>query len=301
MRAHLLVALASGASALRIIQSNDDGWAELYARSFHDALIMSGHDAVLSAPAENKSGTGSTDIEPSPRTTPCQYNSCAPSSPAAPIGTNLTSPRLNWVNSFPVTAMRYGISTLGPQLWSGSPPDLAVAGPNVGSNLYLQVHFSGTVGAAVYAAKEAKIPAIAFSGASGGNLAWDTHPVPLRSSLYAELATKLVNELTKGGKPYLPEDIWLNVNFPEVTEHCSNVEDFMWILTRINFGVFSKPDVEICGRDRLPTETEVVLAKKNVGCFVSVSVGDALDKSTADRERQAVVARRLGGLLGCLP
>lgn len=297
----LLTTALSGASALRIIQSNDDGWAELYARSFHDALITSGHDAVLSAPAENKSGTGSADIEPSPRTTPCQYNSCAPSSPAVPIGTNLTSPHINWVNSFPVTAMRYGITTIGPQLWAGAPPDLAVAGPNVGSNLYLQVHFSGTVGAAVYATKEKKIPAIAFSGASGGNLAWDTSPVPLRSSLYADLATRLVNVLTAGGKPYLPEDVWLNVNFPEVTAQCSKVEDFNWILTRINFGVFSKPDVEICGRDRLPTETEVVLAKKKEGCFVSVSVGDALDKSTADRERQAVVAKRLENLLGCLP
>jgi hypothetical protein len=50
--------LAPGlASCVRIIQSNDDGWAELYLRAFHDALLASGHDAVVSAPAENKSGT----------------------------------------------------------------------------------------------------------------------------------------------------------------------------------------------------------------------------------------------------
>ncbi len=48
---------ALGALGIRIIQSNDDGWAEQYVRSFHDALISSGHDAVLSAPAENKSGS----------------------------------------------------------------------------------------------------------------------------------------------------------------------------------------------------------------------------------------------------
>ena len=47
---------------IRIIQSNDDGWAEQYARSFHNALIASGHDAVLSAPAENKSGTSKSLI-----------------------------------------------------------------------------------------------------------------------------------------------------------------------------------------------------------------------------------------------
>jgi 5'/3'-nucleotidase SurE len=51
-----------GVHGIRIIQSNDDGWAEQYVRSFHNALIASGHDAVLSAPAENKSGTGESSI-----------------------------------------------------------------------------------------------------------------------------------------------------------------------------------------------------------------------------------------------
>lgn len=46
------------AQAARIVQSNDDGWAELYLRSFNDALIEAGHDVVLSAPADNQSGTG---------------------------------------------------------------------------------------------------------------------------------------------------------------------------------------------------------------------------------------------------
>jgi len=298
MRVPLLVSLALSTltHAIRVIQSNDDGWAELYVRSFHDELLAAGHDAVLSGPAENRSGTGSTDVEPSPRTSPCQYNSCSPASSPAPIGTNRTSPRLNWVNSFPVTAMRYGISAIGPQLWSGAAPDLAVAGPNVGSNLYLQVHFSGTVGAAVYAARQARIPAIAFSGASSGTLAWDTTPVPTRSTVYAQLATKLVNELVAKGKPYLPEDVWLNVNFPEVNEECSEVDDFRWVMTRINVGVFSQPDVQSCGRTRLPTETEVIWSD---GCYVSVSVGDAADKSTADAVRQAVVLEKLGGLLDC--
>jgi broad specificity polyphosphatase/5'/3'-nucleotidase SurE len=59
MRAQVLLALlpALGAHGIRIIQSNDDGWAELYARSFFNALTAAGHDVVLSAPAENKSGS----------------------------------------------------------------------------------------------------------------------------------------------------------------------------------------------------------------------------------------------------
>lgn len=60
MKAALSVALlqALGVQAIRIVQSNDDGWAESYARTFYDALTASGHSVVLSAPAENKSGTG---------------------------------------------------------------------------------------------------------------------------------------------------------------------------------------------------------------------------------------------------
>lgn len=49
---------ALAAQAARIVQSNDDGWAELYLRSFNDALNEAGHDVVLSAPADNQSGTG---------------------------------------------------------------------------------------------------------------------------------------------------------------------------------------------------------------------------------------------------
>lgn len=57
LQACLALLPALGAHGIRIIQSNDDGWAEQYVRSFHDALIESRHDVVLSAPAENKSGT----------------------------------------------------------------------------------------------------------------------------------------------------------------------------------------------------------------------------------------------------
>ncbi|KAL2260203.1 hypothetical protein VTK26DRAFT_5877 [Humicola hyalothermophila] len=298
MRFESLVALLPvlGVHGIRIIQSNDDGWAEQYVRSFHNALLASGHDAVLSAPAENKSGSGSLDIEPSARKSPCQYDSCPANS--GPIGRNETSPRLNWVNSFPVTAMRYGIDTIAPQFWNGEAPELAVSGPNVGTNLYLQVYFSGTVGAAVHAAKQEKIPAIAFSGKSTGTLAWNTSPEPLRSRIYAELATTLTNAVIASGKPYLPEDVFLNVNFPEVTDECSDASQFKWVLSRINLGVFSDRDVEHCGDDRLPTELSVV---NTDGCYVSISVGDANDKTTAPAEKQAAVLEKLRSMLTCLP
>lgn len=194
--------------------------------------------------------------------------------------------------------MRYGIDTIGPQLWNGEAPELAVSGPNVGSNLYLAVFFSGTVGTAVYAANEAKIPAIAFSGASTGTLAWNMSPEPLRSKLYAELATTLTNAVIASGKPYLPENVFLNVNFPEITDECNDASKFKWVLSRINIGVFSDSDVEHCGDDRLPTELSVV---NKDGCYISVSVGDAKDKTTASAEKQALVLQKLRSMFTCLP
>jgi 5'/3'-nucleotidase SurE len=197
-----------------------------------------------------------------------------------------------------VTAIRYGIDDFSRQSWPQG-PELAVSGPNVGTNVWVQVPFSGTVGAAAFAAKDRKIPAIAFSGASGGTLAWNTVPVPARSTVYAELATRLVAAVVKGGKPYLPEDVFLNVNFQSVDDRCRTADDFKWILTRINPGLFSSPDAASCGDNRLPREANVIL--RTDGCYATISVGDATDKTTAPAEKQAPVFARLASLVSCLP
>ncbi|KAF4471089.1 acid phosphatase precursor, partial [Fusarium albosuccineum] len=287
-----LAILPLAVQAVRIVQSNDDGWAESYIRTFNDALNKAGYDVVLSAPAENKSGSSSRDEKPTDRKEACQYNSCPANS--GPVGSDPKRPDLNWVNSFPVTSIKYGIDTFGPGLWNGAAPELAVAGPNVGTNLWLQVPFSGTVGAACYAAHDAGIPAIAFSGASDGNTAFNATPVPQRSLVYAELATKLVKKVVDSGKPYLPKDVFLNVNFPKVEGACTDASKFKWVLSRINPGVFSAPDAEWCGGDRLPTETDVILEG---GCHISVSIGDATDKTTVDDDRQKVVLEKLRDML----
>lgn len=60
MRSALLIAAVAAplASGIRIVQSNDDGWAEINARTLFNSLAAAGNDVVLSAPAENQSGTG---------------------------------------------------------------------------------------------------------------------------------------------------------------------------------------------------------------------------------------------------
>lgn len=51
----LLPLLAKGTN---VVLSNDDGWAEINIREFYYALTNAGDSVVLSAPAENESGTG---------------------------------------------------------------------------------------------------------------------------------------------------------------------------------------------------------------------------------------------------
>ncbi|KAL4888870.1 survival protein sure-like phosphatase/nucleotidase [Aspergillus ambiguus] len=291
-----LVLLPLAAQAINIVSSNDDGWAEKNIRTLYDSLTAAGHQVVISGPAENQSGTGSRDEPPSNLTQPCEFNSCPP---GRAYGHNASQPHWNYVNSYPVTSMKHGIQSLASNFFGG-PPDLAVAGPNVGANIGLAVFLSGTVGATTYAANEAKIPAIAFSGMSGDALAWN-ESTPAYSKIYADLAAKVTDRVVAAGTPYLPADIWLNVNFPEVTDtSCTSVDDFQFVLTRILGAVplVTPDDVETCGGKRLPSETSVILRD---GCYASISVGTASDKKDANATMQAVVLDKLGELLACLP
>ncbi|EKG21682.1 Survival protein SurE-like phosphatase/nucleotidase [Macrophomina phaseolina MS6] len=291
------LALPLAADAIRIIQGNDDGWAEKNVRVVHDLLTAAGHNVVLSAPADNQSGRGSLDSDPGNRSSACEYNSCPANS--GPTGTNATNPRLNWVNSYPVTAIRYGIDEFAPPFFDNQPAELAVTGPNVGSNLDIQVPFSGTVGSAVYAVKQG-IPAIAFSGLNGDRVAWNA-ATPLASAVYGDLALNLTTAIIESGTPYLPANTFLNVNFGDVdATTCNDASKFRFVLSRINIQtpLLSDADVAACGRTTLPREREVV---DTDGCWVSVSVGDAGDKTTAAADVQAVVLNKLQGLLSCLP
>lgn len=120
------------AQAVNIVLSNDDGWAEKNIRVFYDTLTSAGESVIISAPADNRSGTGSSDATPGTVTSGCEFNSCPAGSP--PYGSNSSNPRLNYVNSYPVTSMRYGIQTLSPKFFGGA-PDIAVAGYNVGGKI----------------------------------------------------------------------------------------------------------------------------------------------------------------------
>lgn len=241
--------------------------------------------------------SGSSDEAPTPLDEPCEFDSCPSGSPAT--GNNASMPQFNYVNSFPVTAIKYGIQNLSSTLLPG-PIDIAVTGPNVGSNLGLTVLLSGTVGAATEAVKE-QIPAIAFSGSSGDQTGW-TAAVPNYANVYADLATNVTDTILASGAPYLPDNVWLNVNFPDSDNStCSSASDFKFVLSRINTAVplVSGDDVSTCGNDsRLPTESTVTGTE---GCYASISAGHADTKRDATAAEQAVVLQKLSSILTCLP
>ncbi|THV50303.1 hypothetical protein BGAL_0156g00110 [Botrytis galanthina] len=289
-----LALLPAVAQAVNIVSANDDGWAEINIRTLYNSLTSAGHDVLVSAPAENKSGAGSLTGTPTVLTEACEFNSCPSGSPA--VGYNSSAPQFNYVNSYPATAMEYGIETLAPGYFGGA-PDLAVTGPNVGVNTGVISFISGTVGAAIEAVTLG-VPAIAFSGAEGSATAWNV-AAPAYATIYGELGAIVVDAIVASGTPYLPDETFLNVNFPETTD-CTSASDFSFVLSRIYTAVplVSGTDVVTCNNGgRLPTETKVVGTD---GCYASISLGGT-NKRDSSAANQAVVLSKLSSILTCLP
>ncbi|KZS96820.1 sure-like protein [Sistotremastrum niveocremeum HHB9708] len=291
----LLAGAACESPKVRVVLTNDDGWAEANIRAQYTTLTEGGYEVVLSAPAQDQSGTGSLDLPPTPLLEPCEYNTCVIGSPAT--GYNASEPQLNYVNSFPVTSVKFGIQTLAPKFFSGSPPDIVVSGPNVGANTGISVLGSGTVGAACEAAKE-DIPAIAFSGTAKTRHSYTELVAGDSSFIYSSLALSLIDILIATPKPFLPPNTILNVNFPNVTAQCASEGNFEFVLSRAFPTLIPGFDLNICNTNTLPTESSVV--GNSDGCFASISVLDARTKLDAGKSAQTFVYSKLGPLLKCL-
>jgi 5'-nucleotidase len=159
-------------------------------------------------------------------------------------------------------------------------------------------------GAACEAAKEG-IPSIATSasGSSTSQISYTTLTSSPTSSLtksaltYATLGTTITQKLLSGSTPILPANITLNVNYPATSSTCASASNFKWVLSRITASN-SATDVQTCGTTHLPTESSVVATS---GCFISVSVMNAVTKADVDASTQAIVLNKLSGLLSCLP
>ncbi|CUA68539.1 hypothetical protein RSOLAG22IIIB_03577 [Rhizoctonia solani] len=280
-------------ASLNVLVGNDDGWAEANIRAFYQTLTAAGYNTLVSAPVENQSGTGSSDSPAKVLTKVGQYDTVPIGAPAE--GANSTDPRLNYVNSYPVTAIKYGITTLAPKFFGGV-PDIIVTGPNVGSNLGIATFFSGTVGAASEAAKQGLL-AIAFSGDNSPARSYTTLVPGDSSFLYAQIAQKLVATLTATSKPWLPSGVALNVNFPAISSTCSKVSDFQFVLTRLYWNPL-RTDVVTCNNGgHLPDETPTLNTSGK--CYVTISAFDANNKRDASIEEQTAVLSKLSSVLVC--
>lgn len=194
-----------------------------------------------------------------------------------------------------MTAIKYGIETFCDALWEGETPEIAIAGPNVGPTTFHGIPISGTVAAAAHAANSG-IPAIALSVHGGDSSPWHEAP-PLGAYAFGELTDLLISKLaTKSFPPSLPQDTFLNVNFPKSGEGCSKEEDYSFVYSRID-PAHDGDDVAWCGSNTLPTESQVLNAD---GCFVSVSLADSRTKRTPKDPRQKHVLEKLRSLFVCL-
>ncbi|KAF8919415.1 survival protein sure-like phosphatase/nucleotidase [Mucidula mucida] len=240
-------------AAQKVVLTNNNGWAVAMIRAQYEALKGAGYEVILSAPAENQSGTGSSSKTPTALKEPCQFDSCPTGLPAE--GANASDSFLNYVNTYPVDAVLYGIQTLSPQLFD-SVPDLVVSGPN--NNLGLSVLFSGT---------------IFWDSISYTTLTSDPNSDNTRTSrIISSLAVTFRKVLS-----FLPSpNISINVNFPS-TQNCAE-SNYKW-------NPFAT-DVTTCGSSSLPTESNVV----DAGCFASVSI---TLKTDADEDGFALGTRFL--------
>ncbi|KAF9546448.1 sure-like protein [Agrocybe pediades] len=294
--ASVVAFFVAASNAQKIVITNDDGWATAQIRAEYNALKAAGYDVILSAPAENASGTGSLSIgTPPPLLAPCEFNTCPAGSPG--VGSDATDPQINYVNGFPVDAVKHGIQTLSPQFF-GSPPDLVISGSNIGNNLGIAVLGSGTVGATSEAVKEG-IPAVAFSGASGSQVSFTTlsnatAPSTIAANIYTDLILQFTAALLANPAPILPSGTSLNVNFA-VVDSCLSAASYKFVLTRVFSNILST-DVTTCGTNHLPTESSAI---KN-GCIATVSVLNASTKLDANAATQQVVLNKLSSILSCL-
>ncbi|MCS6959832.1 MAG: 5'/3'-nucleotidase SurE [Pseudanabaenaceae cyanobacterium SKYGB_i_bin29] len=217
----VLAGLCARAEALDIVLTNDDGVESALTQALASSLRAAGHRVIVSAPAQDQSGTGGgiNFLRPiTALTAPSRGGAIANGAPG--IGILPGDPQSFYVNSSPVAASLYGIDIAAPRVF-GKLPDLVISGPNYGNNTGLINNHSGTVNAALIAINRG-IPAIAVSCEAPLNY----RPVSQlqRGDIdfeIAEIVVLLVNTLearrTVGGNALLPPGIGLNVNIPAFT------------------------------------------------------------------------------------
>jgi 5'/3'-nucleotidase SurE len=188
----LLIGLAAGTTsaqkqALNILLTNDDGYDAAGLKTMHAALRAAGHRVTVVAPATNMSSTSM-------------------SMTSGMIKVESKGEGIWAVHGTPADAAVMGLT----HILRNTPQDLVVSGTNAGANLGTSTTNSGTVGAAIAAARYG-VPAIATSAGTGpaSGAAYD---------LAAALVTQMITTLdgARAGGRLLPDRLVINLNVPAV-------------------------------------------------------------------------------------
>ena len=178
----------SPARSLRILLTNDDGHAADGIGTLRAALEAEGHEVLVVAPAENRSGSSAA------------YTS------RGKLTWRQVDPQRIAVDGTPADCIRLAVTT-----FLDEPVDLVVSGVNFGQNVGSGTISSGTVGAAMMGASYS-IPAIAVSQAVDPN---DVSATPRFFPDAAAMTVALVRELADRNEGrLLPPGMVLNVNHP---------------------------------------------------------------------------------------
>lgn len=137
-----LAFFAGSASAYDILLTNDDGYGSYGNIALKRALEAAGHTIYVSTPIEDQSGKSSA------------VNTAS----GQPVSFVTHVPKREWaVGGTPVDAVNAAFFGLLPTvLPNGKSVDLVISGINKGDNVAASTHYSGTVGAALFALRKCR-------------------------------------------------------------------------------------------------------------------------------------------------
>ena len=183
------------APGLRILLTNDDGFAAPGLTAMRAALVAAGHDVTVVAPKDQQSGKGGS------------MNTHF----GEPLAIERVEPGLWWVDGTPSDSVRVGLQLVLKE----TPPDLVISGTNTGQNLsQAATSASGTISAAL-AALWSGVPAIAVSTGMDFSEARDGFPSTNEAHpRVGEFTARLIERLREGEAGLLPPGVMLNVNVP---------------------------------------------------------------------------------------
>lgn len=171
---------------LKILLTNDDGFDSNGLKVMRAALVAAGHQVTVVAPATNMSSTGMSMTSGS-------------------LKVENRGDGVWAVHGTPADAAQIGLA----HLLRETPQDLVISGTNAGQNLGSSTNASGTVNAALVAARYG-VPAIATSAGIGGDAA---HAYAVAAAIVNRMIPALDATRPAGGK-LLPDGLVINVNVP---------------------------------------------------------------------------------------